>query len=75
MDHSLTTLPYSVHFYFDKRSTERWTAAVFEGELSCIKLTYVAACPLCKIVAATIVITRKYSAVDKSARNDHSFSE
>ena len=64
-----------MHFYFDKRSKKRWTAAVFESGLSRMKLIYSAACPLCKIVIVNCVITRKYSAVDKSARNYRSFSE
>jgi hypothetical protein len=37
MDHRSTWPPYSVHFYFDKRSKKRWTAAVIESELSRIK--------------------------------------
>jgi hypothetical protein len=69
MDYSFTEPPYSVQFYFDKRSTKRWTVAVFESELSRMKLTFSAACPLCKIVMVNIVIIRIYSAVNKSARN------
>jgi hypothetical protein len=64
-----------VHFYFDKRSKKRWTAAVFESEIYRMKLTYSAACPLCKIVIVNSVITRKYSAGDKNAKNYRSFSE
>lgn len=64
-----------MHLYFDKRRKKRWTAAVFESELSHMKLAYSAACPLCKIVIVNSVSRRKYSAVDKSARNDSSFSE